>query len=65
MTKFDDFEKENLGRILRGFGDWYMAKLLRLISQSDWGDMEQMHKAYPAEVEAVYKYQTGKKWDER
>lgn len=62
MTEHD---KEKLSDILSGYGTWFTAKLLRLISQSDRNKMEQMHKAFPEEVELVYRYQNGRDWHER
>jgi hypothetical protein len=62
MTEYD---KENLQAVLSGHGTWFTAKLLRLISRSDRSKMEQMHLAFPEEVELVYQYQNGKCWEDR
>ena len=59
MTEYD---KENIGEILAGHGTWFTAKLLRLISSADKPTKHQMHLAFPKEVEAVHKFQTGKEW---
>lgn len=55
-----DWDKENLGQILMGHGDWFDARLLRLISKADRPEMEKLHQVFPEHVEAVYERQNGK-----
>lgn len=62
MKMMSPFDREHVGEILRGHGSWFGAKLLRLISEADRETRIRMHKAFPEEVEMVYKYQTNKDW---
>lgn len=55
-----DYDREHLRDILAGHGDWYHARLLRLIAKADEPNRHQLAKAYPEEVEAVHKFQTGR-----
>lgn len=59
------FDIENLGEILAGHGDWFNAKLLRLIALADSEKRKAFHKAFPVQVDAITKYQTGKGWNEQ
>ena len=45
-----EWDKENLQQILMGYGSWFNAKLLRLISDADQPTRVQMHKAFPEQV---------------
>lgn len=55
-----DWDKEHLGEILSGYGDWFNARLLRLISKADRPEMEKLHQVFPRQVELVYERQNGK-----
>lgn len=58
MTKWD---KDHLGDIIRGKGDWFNAHLLRLIAnKADRDALEKLHQIYPEQVEAVYERQNGR-----
>ena len=56
------FDREKVAEILSGYGNWFNAKLLRLISEADKESREKMHKGFPEQVEIVHKYQTNKDW---
>lgn len=60
-----DWDRENLDKILTGYGTWFNAKLLRLISDADQPSRVLLHKGFPEQVEAVHRYQTGYNWDRR
>ena len=45
-----EFDKANVGRILAGHGDWFTAKLLRLIAKADLHNRELLWKGFPEEV---------------
>ena len=56
----NEYEKEDLANILSGRGSWFHAKLLRLISTADQEHRRKLYTAFPEEVDAVHKFQTGK-----
>ena len=57
MTEYD---KENITEILHGKGTWFTADLFRLIAKADSENRLKLHEAFPAEVEVVHQYLTGK-----
>ncbi len=54
-----DFDKGCVGEILRGKGDWFEARLLRLIQHADRGNYAILKKAYPEHVAAYEAYMGG------
>ena len=50
------FDKENIQRILSGYGDWFSAQLLRLIAKSDVSNLNKLEREYPEHVKAVRDY---------
>ncbi len=53
------YDKENLGDLLFGEGDWFTAKLLRLISKADSKNLEKLRLGFPEEVEALELWRKG------
>jgi hypothetical protein len=56
MTKYDT---THITWILNGNGDWFTAKLFRLIASSDMANKEKLALGFPDEVNAIHKHQTG------
>lgn len=52
-----DFDRKNVGHILAGHGDWFTAKLLRLIAKADFENRSKLALGFPKEVELVDAYQ--------
>lgn len=52
----NEYDTENLGKILRGHGDWFNAQLLRLICKADDYNFEKLQKEFPAQCKAVAEY---------
>ncbi len=50
------YDRERVGEILRGEGDWYSAHLFRLIAKADRANYAILKGAYPAHVAAVEAY---------
>ncbi len=53
------YDKEKVSDILAGEGDWFTAKLMRLIASADTSNREKLFREYPEEVNCVTKFQTG------
>ncbi len=53
------YDKDNLGDLLFGEGDWFTAKLLRLISKADSRNFEKLRLGFPEEVEALELWRKG------
>ena len=45
-------DRENIGEIIAGSGDWFTAKLLRLIAKADRDNRQKLQLVFPEEVEA-------------
>jgi hypothetical protein len=54
-----EFDKKNVSHILSGHGDWFSARLLRLIMKADLTNREKLRQVYPEHVEAYEKYIRG------
>jgi len=54
-----DFDKANVSRIVHGHGDWFSAKLLRLIHVADSTNVELLRRVYPDHVAAYEKWKYG------
>ena len=57
--ELSDHDRENIGRILAGMGDWFSAKVLRLCRKADRGNLERLRLAFPLHVEAYEGYVRG------
>lgn len=53
------YDRANISSILAGEGDWFTAKLLRLIAKADSSNKERLRLGFPEEVEAFENYMTG------
>jgi hypothetical protein len=49
-------DRDNIGRILGGYGDWFSAQLLRLIMKADKQNRERLRLAFPDHVRAYEQY---------
>ena len=58
-----DYDKKNVGKIIRGHGDWFTARLFRLICVADDKNRAKLFKAFPDEVDVVHKYKTGEAYE--
>ena len=55
-----NYDKKHISIILAGEGDWFTAKLLRLIAKADNNNLELLRSSFPKEVEAVENFWGGK-----
>jgi hypothetical protein len=58
-ARLSDFDRKNMSRILAGYGDWFSAKLMRLIVKADAENRERLRLAFPDHVEAYERYLRG------
>jgi len=54
------FDRESIDEILRGHGDWYSARLLRLIHKADATNRARLAEVYPEHVAAVRSWEVGR-----
>ena len=54
-----EFDKRHIGQIIRGHGDWFGAKLLRLIRDADDINIEKLREAFPEHVKAYEDWRHG------
>lgn len=54
-----DWDRASIDEILAGKGDWFTAKLLRLIRDADFENRKKLRQVFPEEVELVEAWQTG------
>ena len=47
-----EYDRLNVGAILNGVGDWFNARLLRLIAKADARNLERLRQGFPEIVEA-------------
>lgn len=47
-----DYDRANMDRIMAGYGDWFTAKLLRLMAKADAENLDRLRQVYPEEVQA-------------
>lgn len=45
-------DREHIPEILKGYGDWFSAMLVRLINKADLNNKEILRSVYPEHVEA-------------
>ena len=55
-----EYDKQNIKAIISGNGDWFTAKLLHLIRDSDMSNRRRLFQVYPEEVHAVNVFHFGK-----
>ena len=48
-----EYDKKNIGLIIGGHGDWFTAKLIRLIRDADLSNRRKLFSVFPDEVRAV------------
>jgi len=58
-AKLSNFDRENMDRLLAGYGDWFSAKLMRLIMKADRENKERLRIAFPDHVQAYEDYMRG------
>ena len=63
-TQLSEYDKDHIPEILHGQGDWFMAKLCRLIASADKQSKRQIYAGFPDAVNAVHFHQTAKTFDE-
>jgi len=51
-----EFDKRHLGDLIAGHGDWFTAKLLRLIAKADHENREKLRLGFPEEVAAYERW---------
>lgn len=54
-----DHDKERIGEILAGYGDWFSAELLRLINKADAINLWKLQQMYPEHVNAFLAWDRG------
>ena len=47
-----EHDKENIGEILAGYGDWFSADLIRLIAKADAQNRARLARVFPDHVQA-------------
>ena len=52
MSGISPYDREHMADIVAGHGDWFTAKLLRLIAKADSHNRSKLRLAYPEEVRA-------------
>ena len=66
--ELSQFDKENVGAILQGHGDWFSAQLLRLIARADWDNRAKIALVYPDHFKAWetwFNTDHDAQWDDR
>ena len=53
------WDKDNIEAIIHGHGDWFGAKLLRLIVKADSMNIEKLRLGFPEEVKIVEAWRRG------
>jgi len=51
-----EHDKEHIGDIIAGYGDWFSAHLLRLIRKADKINREKLRQVFPEHVEAYERW---------
>lgn len=57
-----EFDRNNLGRLILGDGDWFTARLLQLIHKSDAWNRARLRLAFPEEVAAYEEWSKEGMW---
>lgn len=53
------FDIDNVDAIIGGHGDWFSAKLIRLIAKADLGNRERLRMGFPEEVALYERWYNG------
>lgn len=56
-----DYDKEHIGEIIAGHGDWFTAQLLRLMHKADSENFAKLAVCFPKEALAYSKWCEGRK----
>jgi hypothetical protein len=59
ISVISEFDKKNVQRIMDGMGNWFTAKLLRLLAESDYSNREKFRLGFPEHVELFEKWERG------
>ena len=51
-AELSPYDRDHIGEILQGSGDWFSAQLLRLIAKADWNNRERIRLGFPEHVAA-------------
>lgn len=51
-ARVSDHDRENIDRIMGGYGDWFSARLIRLVAKADYQNRELLRQVFPDHVEA-------------
>ena len=54
--EMSDYDRQSIGIIIAGHGDWYGAYLIRLIAKADRNNLRLLARVYPEEVRAVLEF---------
>jgi hypothetical protein len=57
MSGISDYDREHIGDIVAGHGDWFTAHLLRLIAKADAYNRAKLEFMYAEEVEAFEEWE--------
>lgn len=52
----NNYDRDNIGSLLKGEGDWFTAQLLRLIAKADTWNRARLRLAFPEEVAAYERW---------
>lgn len=58
-SRLNRYDETHIGEILTGDGDWFSAKLIRLIADADVDNREALREAYPDHVAAYERWLAG------
>lgn len=59
MNLLSAYDKNHIGDLIAGQGDWFTAQLLRLCAKADDENLVLLSKGFPEVVEAYLKWRTG------
>lgn len=51
-----EFDRERIGEIVGGMGDWFSAELLRLCAKADFENLAKLRLGFPDHVAAFLKW---------
>lgn len=52
VVPLSDHDRENIDKIMGGYGDWFSARLLRLLAKADHRNRMMLGSLYPEHLEA-------------
>ncbi len=59
LNCMSEYDKKNINAIISGEGDWFTARLIRLIVHADMSNRRKLASVYPEEVYAVNVFNYG------